>query len=80
MIEVLLALVAGVIGGILSRWIPFPKKTPALPRIKAVEGSHQYEVKLGAAVLYAGDDLHIAKAQRGAYPGAVLIADGVNRG
>ena len=79
MIEIFLALVAGVIGGILSRWIPFPKKTPPLPRIK-VEGSHQYEVKLGAAVLYAGDDLHIAKAQRGAYPGAVLIADGVNRG
>ena len=79
MIEVLLALVAGVVGGILSRWIPFPKKTPPLPRIK-VEGSHQYEVKLGGALLYAGPDLHMAKAQRGAYPGAVLIADGVNRG
>ena len=79
MIEVLVALLAGVIGGILSRWIPFPKKTPSLPHIK-VEGPHHYKVKLGAAVLYAGDDLHIAKAQRGAYPGAVLIADGVNRG
>lgn len=79
MIEVLVALLAGVIGGILSRWIPLPKKTPPLPHLKA-GGSRQYEVKLGETLLYAGDDLHMAKAQRGAYPGAVLIADGVNRG
>ena len=79
MVEVLLALVAGVIGGILSRWIPFPKKTPPLPHIE-VDSSHEYMVTRGVEMFYEGGDLHMAKIRRQENPGAVLIADGINRG
>ena len=77
MIEVLIALVAGVVGGILSRWIPLPKKAPY---IKEVEGPHSYRVRRDKEVLYRGSDLRLAKTRRRDNPGAVLIADGVNRG
>ena len=82
MIEVLVALIAGLVGGLLSRYIPaLPKKwrKKALTKLSA-PGEHLYEVKHGASVLYSGSDLHLAKTQRKVYPGAVLIADGVNRG
>ena len=80
MIELLFAFIAGLVGGLLSRYIP------ALPwrRTKAIEsdgpGEHKYEVRRGTVVLYVGVDLHEAKIQRIAYPGSVLIADGVNGG
>lgn len=72
MIEtILVALVAGVIGGLLSRYIP---------TFFLGSGEHNYEVRRGSVVLYVGHDLRKAKARRKANPGAVLIADGVNRG
>lgn len=77
MIEILVALLAGVIGGILSRWIPLPKKVPLL---QEVSSSHHYTVQHGMKLLYEGGDLRMAKARRQENPGAVLIADGVNRG
>ena len=80
MIEILLALLAGVIGGIGSRWIPLPKKVPPLPYVKEVEGPHSYMVTRGAELFYEGGDLRMAKNRRQENPGAVLIADGVNRG
>jgi hypothetical protein len=85
MIEILVALLAGVVGGVLSRWIPaFPKKKDVRPDIFDLSaigvGEEVYEVELGDECLYLGGDLHIAKALRTENPGAVLIADGVNRG
>lgn len=82
MIEVLIALVAGLIGGLLSRYIPaFPKRLgkPALVEL-GKPGKHSYEVRRKGVVLYIGPDLVRAKMSRTANPGAVLIADGVNRG
>ena len=82
MIELLLALIAGLVGGLLSRYIPaLPWRRKQTKAIEAGEpGEHKYEVRRGTVVLYVGVDLHEAKIQRIAYPGSVLIADGVNRG
>ena len=82
MIEILVALVAGLVGGLLSRYIPaLPKKWRKKSLTKSSgPGEHLYEVKHGAVHLYAGPDLHLAKEHRRENPGAVLIADGVNRG
>ena len=78
MIEILVALLAGLVGGILSRWIRFPKKVPDLPQ--EVGSLHHYTVTRGAELFYEGGDLHMAKIRRQDNPGSVLIADGVNRG
>ncbi len=82
MIEILVALVAGLVGGLLSRYIPaLPQRwgKPTLVKL-GKPGEHLYEVKHGAVHLYAGPDLHVAKEHRREHPGSVLIADGVNRG
>ena len=76
-VEILVALLAGLVGGVLSRWIPLPRKAPY---IEPVSGPHTYEVRRGDEVLYLGSDLRIAKVRRHDNPGSVLIADGVNRG
>ena len=82
MIELLVALVAGLIGGLLSRYIPTlsKRKGKTTPIKLTVPGVHNYVVKHGAVHLYAGPDLHVAKEHRREHPGSVLIADGVNRG
>ena len=82
MIELLLALITGLVGGLLSRYIPaLPWRRKQVPAIEIGEpGEYKYKVERGEAVLYVGDDLHTAKMNRQAYPGSVLIADGVNRG
>ncbi len=82
MIEILLALLAGVVGGVLSRWIPsLPKKVPPpLIGFPAVTAGSRYEVMQGFECLYEGGDLAIAKAHRADNPGSILIADGVRRG
>ena len=74
MIEILVALLAGLVGGVLSRWIPLPKKAPY------IDGPHTYEVRRDDKVLYLGSDLRMAKTRRQENPGSALIADGVNRG
>ena len=82
MIELLLAFIAGLVGGLLSRYIPaLPWRRKQTKAIEAdVPDEHKYEVRFGQAVIFAGDDLHMAKVHRRENPGSVLIADGVNRG
>ena len=82
MIELLLTLIAGLVGGLLSRYIPaLPwrrKQTKALE--VGIPGKGEYEITLKGVRLYQGSDLHSAKQIRHDHPGSVLIADGVNRG
>ncbi len=72
---ILFAGLAGVIGGILSRWIPLRKNRP--PNVEP--STHSYEVR-GKKRFYKGGDLHKAKVFRDDNPGSTLIADGVSRG
>ncbi len=81
-LEILVALLAGVVGGVLSRFIPaLPKRKGKPPLIEPGKpGDHVYKVGFRGARKSFGSDLLAAKAYRKANPGAVLIADGVNRG
>ncbi len=73
---ILFAGLAGVIGGILSRWIPLSKNRP--PNVES--STHSYEVRRGKKRFYKGGDLHKAKVFRDDNPDSVLVVDGVSRG
>ena len=82
MIEILVALIAGLVGGLLSRYIPaLPKRKGKTTPIKlTVPGVHNYVVLFQGTRKGFGGNLIAAKEYRKDNPGAVLIADGVNRG
>ena len=71
-----------------SRTILPPKATRRLANVTPLHErvndipveQHDYLIIDGDELRYDGDDLHVAKDVRTAYPGSVLVADGVNRG